>query len=455
MSQHFSILIIDDEQAQADAIAGYLKKKGYAVTIADSGTAGVRGFENASFDLVLTDYKMPDITGAEVLRKLKEIQPEIPVIVMTAYGSIESAVDLMKQGAFDYLQKPIDLDELTIAIQRAEERATLLSENAMLKQELRQRYSFDNIISQSDEMEAVLNTVARVAPSLASVLICGESGTGKELIARAVHHASNRSDGPFIPVNCAAIPESLFESELFGHEKGAFTGADQRRIGKFEQAKGGTLFIDEVGDIPLPVQVKLLRAIQLREIERLGGTDTISLDVRIVAATNRKLEEMIREGDFREDLYYRLNVITVQLPPLRSRKADIPPLVEHFIAKYCEENGKPALGISKEALDALLRYGFPGNIRELENSIQRAVVMTRGNTITVADLPTQLTAQSESASEKSHDLQLGDLNEKVEALERALIRKALEESSGNQSKAAELLHISERTLRYKLGKYGI
>ena len=455
MSQHFSILIIDDERAQADAIAGYLKKKGYAVTIADSGTAGVRGFENASFDLVLTDYKMPDITGAEVLRKLKEIQPEIPVIVMTAYGSIESAVDLMKQGAFDYLQKPIDLDELTIAIQRAEERATLLSENAMLKQELRQRYSFDNIISQSDEMEAVLNTVARVAPSLASVLICGESGTGKELIARAVHHASNRSDGPFIPVNCAAIPESLFESELFGHEKGAFTGADQRRIGKFEQAKGGTLFIDEVGDIPLPVQVKLLRAIQLREIERLGGTDTISLDVRIVAATNRKLEEMIREGDFREDLYYRLNVITVQLPPLRSRKADIPPLVEHFIAKYCEENGKPALGISKEALDALLRYGFPGNIRELENSIQRAVVMTRGNTITVADLPTQLTAQSESASEKSHDLQLGDLNEKVEALERALIRKALEESSGNQSKAAELLHISERTLRYKLGKYGI
>jgi two-component system, NtrC family, response regulator AtoC len=452
MTNNFSILVIDDESTQAEAVAGFLAKKGYHVTTASSGTKGVAAFKAESFDLVLTDFQMPDITGADVLQQVGAIQPDVPVIVMTAFGSIESAVGLMKQGAFDYLQKPIDLEELLFAIRRAEERSALISENALLRSELEERYSFSNIISQSDEMESVLNMVARVAPSQASVLVCGESGTGKELIARAIHYASERKDRSFITVNCAALPESLFESELFGHEKGAFTGAEKQRIGKFEQAHGGTLFIDEVGDIPLPIQVKLLRALQFKQIERLGGSETIELDVRIVAATNRNLDDMVAGGEFREDLFYRLNVVSIALPALRKRKEDVHALVDHYIRLYAEQNHKEVQGMTREALDALMRYEFPGNVRELENIIQRAVVMTRENLVTLSDLPSSIRREKSSDGQESFGLELGDLNLKVEALEQALIEKALAESAGNQSKAAELLNISERTLRYKKGK---
>jgi len=450
----FHILVIDDEAAQRDAIAGFLRKKGFSVHTAANGTAGVEFVADTHVDLVLTDFRMPDITGEEVLVAVREINPAIPVIVITAFGSVESAVGIMKQGAFDYVQKPVDLDELLLTIERAREHSFLVSENKLLREQLAERFSFSNIISLSDEMESVLNTAGRVAASMASVLVRGESGTGKELIARAIHQASDRADKPFVVINCAALPESLFESELFGHEKGAFTGADRQRIGKFEQADGGTLFIDEVGDIPLPIQVKLLRALQFGQIERVGGTETLDLNVRIVAATNRDLEDMMQNGSFREDLYYRLNVVTITIPPLRERRADVAPLVQEFIRKYAETNNSAVRSVSAEAMDMLMRHSFPGNVRELENIIQRAVVLSRGDTITTKDLPPAIgKLQAETHTGPHSDLlSVGDLNERIEMLERALIEKALEESGGNQVKAAELLHISERTLRYKLSK---
>ncbi len=447
----FTILIIDDEEAQRTSVAGFLKKKGFSVLSAGSGTEGVELAASRHVDLVLTDFRMPDITGEEVLRRMKDIDPDIPVIVITAYGTIESAVGLMRSGAFDYVQKPVDLDELLLVLERARERSLLISENRSLREQLVGKVSFANIISQSAEMELVLNTAARVASSKASVLIRGESGTGKELIAHTIHAAGERRDKPFVVVNCAAIPESLFESELFGHEKGAFTGAERQRIGKFEQADGGTLFIDEAGDIPLPIQVKLLRALQFGEIERLGGSETLRVDARIIAATNRPLEELIRDGKFREDLYYRLNVVTITLPALRARKADVGPLVQEFMRKFSEQNGKSLTGISREAMDLLLRYDYPGNIRELENIIQRAVVLGRSETITTQDLPPNIQHVMDAASlQNLTDVQTGDLNLAVEKLEQAMIEKALHESGGNQVRAAALLNISERTLRYKL-----
>lgn len=447
----FTILIIDDESAQREAIAGFLRKHSYTVLTAASGVAGVDAVKAQHVDLVLTDFRMPDIDGAEVLRRLRELSPDIPVVVITAFGSVERAVDIMKAGAFDYIQKPVDLEELLLTIERARERSLLISENRILREQLEGRASFNAMISQSGEMEEVLNTAARVAESKASVLLRGESGTGKEVIARAIHEASDRRDKPFVVVNCAALPETLFESELFGHEKGAFTGAERQRIGKFEQADGGTLFIDEVGDIPLLIQVKLLRALQFGQIERLGGDRTLSLDVRIVAATNRDLEAMIRDGQFREDLYYRLNVVTITIPPLRKRKADIGPLVQDFIRRFAELNGKAVHSISREAMDALTRYDFPGNVRELENIIQRAVVLSRGEALTTHDLPPNVQHAHSTPSRLSlGEIGVGDLNEAVAALEQAMIEKALEESGGNQVKAAALLNISERTLRYKL-----
>ncbi len=447
----FTILIIDDESAQREAIAGFLRKHSYTVLTAASGVAGVDAAKAQHVDLVLTDFRMPDIDGAEVLRRLRELSPDIPVVVITAFGSVERAVDIMKAGAFDYIQKPVDLEELLLTIERARERSLLISENRILREQLEGRASFNAMISQSGEMEEVLNTAARVAESKASVLLRGESGTGKEVIARAIHEASDRRDKPFVVVNCAALPETLFESELFGHEKGAFTGAERQRIGKFEQADGGTLFIDEVGDIPLLIQVKLLRALQFGQIERLGGDRTLSLDVRIVAATNRDLEAMIRDGQFREDLYYRLNVVTITIPPLRKRKADIGPLVQDFIRRFAELNSKAVHSISREAMDALTRYDFPGNVRELENIIQRAVVLSRGEALTTHDLPPNVQHAHSTPSRLSlGEIGVGDLNEAVAALEQAMIEKALEESGGNQVKAAALLNISERTLRYKL-----
>lgn len=451
------ILLIDDESSQRDPLKGFLSKKSFEVFGADSCDSGMEILKTEQIDIIISDYKMPGKTGKDVIIEAKAINPLTPVILMTAHGNIELAVELMKLGAFDYIQKPVELEELLQIIDRAQERQLLISENTVLKRQLKERYSFDSIISNSGEMEEALNTAGRIAKSKASVMIRGESGTGKELVAKAIHYASDRKDKPFVVVNCAAMPETLFESELFGHEKGAYTGANKQRIGKFEQADGGTLFIDEVGDIPLQVQVKLLRAVQFGEFERLGGSKTIKPDVRIITATNRNLEEMISNGNFREDLYYRFNVVMLNLPALRRRKTDIVPLVNHFIKKYSDINGRNIKSISKEAADLLLKYDFPGNVRELENIVQRAVVLTRNDIITIKDLPgldnNMLSASSNASC--FDNLEISSLNNKVEQLEKSLISQALEQTAGNQVRAAEMLDISERTLRYKLSKYNI
>ncbi len=452
---NIKLLIVDDEQAQADALSGFFKKRGYTVFTAYNLADVNNVLESDAIDICLTDLKLKDTNGGEVLSLVKSKNPHTPVIVMTAYGSVDDAVGLMKDGAFDFIQKPIDLKELTAIISKAEDNCYLVSENSQLKKELECCNKFENIISHSKSMEQVLNTAARVAPSKAGVLIRGESGTGKELIAKAIHLNSPRKNKPFVVVNCAAMPDTLFESELFGHEKGSYTGAVKQRIGKFEEADGGTLFIDEAGDIPPQIQVKLLRAIQFGEIQRLGSNEVIRPDVRIIAATNRDLETMISEGEFREDLYYRFNIVTIKLPALRERKEDIPYLIDHFIKSYSEMNGKEVSSISKEALAELIHYSFPGNIRELQNIIQRAVVLSRDNMVKLQDLPDEIRGHSHSETVDCDHMTLGNLNQKVENLEKSLIRKALAESGGNQVKAAELLEISERTLRYKISKYKI
>jgi two-component system NtrC family response regulator len=373
---------------------------------------------------------------------------------MTAYGSVEDAVKIMKAGAYDYLSKPIDLDELEAVLEKIGEKRFLISENKMLKQQLEEKFKFNSILSESGEMEEVLNTAGRVAPSKASVLVRGESGTGKELIARAIHFASPRKDKPFVTVNISSLSENLLESELFGHEKGAFTGASSQRIGRFEEANGGTLFIDEVGDIPLQAQVKLLRAIQFNEIQRLGGNTTINIDVRIITATHRNLEDMISNNEFREDLFYRLNVVSICIPPLRKRKSDIPILTDHFIKSYSDINAKMIKGLSSEAMDQLMKYNYPGNIRELENIIERAVVLCRDDYITKNDLPNQIHKISEKSILDPNNLDDG-YEEKVKTFEREVITEALSRTNGNKSAAARLMKITERHLRSRMDILGI
>jgi Nif-specific regulatory protein len=451
-----TILVIEDETAQLQVLTGFLEKQRFDVIGSPSGAEGIEIARERNIDLVLTDYRMPDKDGLEVLREIKNINPEIVVILMTAYGTEEIAVQAMKEGAFDYLTKPIlNLDELEIIVRKALERKQLVSENVELRRQLEGRYQFHEIVSGSAEMEEVINTAGRAARSKATVLVRGESGTGKELIARAIHYTSPRKDSPFVAVNCAALSQNLLESELFGHEKGAFTGADKQRRGRFEQADGGTIFIDEVGDIPLSTQVKLLRVLQEREFQRVGGNETIKVDVRVIAATNKDLEEMVEDDEFREDLFYRLNVISIRIPPLRERRGDISPLISHFISRYAVENDKEIDGVSKEAMDVLMKYDYPGNVRELENAIERAVVMARGTIVAAEDLPVHIrSTRSESESSYSNT-ESRSLPEMVENLERHLIADALAESDGNQSKAAGLLGISERNLRYKLKKYNM
>ena len=450
----FKILLIDDEPAQITSIKAFLKRRNYSVLTASSGTEGMKIIESKKVDLVLSDFRMPDMTGLEVVKAIKAYNPEISVVVITAFSDTEDAVKVMKEGAFDYLSKPIDLDELEILIKKVIELSYLKSENKLLKDQLREKFKFDAIISQSGEMEEVLNTAGRVAPSNATVLIRGESGTGKELIAKAVHYSSTRSEKAMITVNCAALSEGLLESELFGHEKGAFTGASAKHIGRFEQADGGTLFIDEIGDIGLQTQVKLLRVLQFGEFERVGGSKTIKVNVRVVTATNRNLEDLIQKGKFREDLLYRINVVTINLPSLRERKMDIPILIRHFIDKYSLENQKEIEGISKEAQDYLMKYHFPGNIRELENIIERAVVLSRDEIITTSDLPSGLLITSEKHILDPHDF-TDSYPGKVSAFETEMIDKALELKFGNQSQAAKLLGITERHLRSRMQKLGI
>lgn len=450
---NFSILIVDDEDAQRSVLKGYLEKKGYRIFSASSGNEGIKTVQNNIIDIILSDFKMPDKTGLEVLEEVKKINPEISFVILTAYGTIENAVKAMRLGAFDYISKPVDLDELDLMIERIIENRNLKSENQILKNQLKEKFKIDSFISQSPKMEEVLSVASRAADSRATVLITGESGTGKEVLAKSIHYVSSRKDKPFVAVNIPALPETLLESELFGHEKGAFTGAEKSKKGRFELAHEGTIFLDEIGDIPINLQVKLLRVLQEHQIEKLGSTDTVNIDVRIIAATHQNLEQKIKDGSFREDLFYRLNIVSLNIPPLRERKEDILPLIEHFIEKYSKENGRENLSLSKETVDTLIKYNFPGNVRELENIIERAVVLSRGNTITVNDLPNVV--KGFKAEKEIPANEETTLIEQVEELEKKLIFDALTKSNGNQSPAGRLLGLTERNLRYKMQKYGI
>jgi two-component system NtrC family response regulator len=448
------ILIAEDEKNQRDLLEGFLKKEGFSVDAVANGREALQKLEGNFFDIALIDYKMPELDGLQTLREIRRLYPDLPVVMMTAYGTVETAVASMKEGALDYLTKPVDLEELLLILQKVMERSSLIRENKELRARLQERYMFNNIVYGSPKMEEVMGLVARVAPSQATVLIRGESGTGKELIANAIHYTSPRSKKPLVKVSCSAIPETLLESELFGHEKGAFTGATQRRIGRFEEAESGTIFLDEIGDLSPSIQVKLLRILQEKEFQRLGSNLTLKTDVRVITATHRNLEEAVKNGYFREDLYYRLNVISIHLPPLRERKEDIPLLIDYFLKKYSKENQKSLSDISKEARAMILRYSYPGNVRELENLIERAVVLCRGEIITTQDLPFHL---QEGKSERLREFPKKEksLPESLEEIEKDLIIKALHQHQGVQTKAAESLGISERVLRYKMKKYRI
>ena len=445
------VLIVEDDRSQREMLREALEEEGFEVEEAASGEDALRRLWEVSPDIVLLDYRLPGLNGGEVLKRIRAENPLIQVVMITAYGSVEQAVEAMRSGAFHYITKPVNFDELFLVLRRAQERIHLIRENQVLKERLEGRAGFKGIVYVSRAMEEVMSLVARVAVSNATVLVTGESGTGKELIAAAIHYASPRAEGPFIRVNLAALPETLLESELFGHERGAFTGADRRRIGRFEAAKGGTLFLDEIGDLPLQTQVKLLRVLQERVIERLGSNEPIPVDVRVIAATHQDIENLVREGRFREDLYYRLNVVRIHIPPLRERKEDIPVLVDAFLRRFSEREGKRIRGLTKEALDALVAYDYPGNVRELENIIERAVVLARGEYITLEDLPFTLRPNG-VVREREHRL---TLNDHLEALEKSLILDALIKHQWVQTRAAEELGISERVLRYKMAKYGL
>ena len=442
------VLVVDDERRQSDILQMILEAEGYETTAAGNGRQALQTAQGGGFDVVLTDLKMPDLNGIELLGEILKLQPSPLVVLMTAHGTIDSAVDAMRKGAFDYLTKPLEKDELLLVLRRAMERTHLVRENRMLHEQLRDRFRLDKIVGAHGSMQDVFRVVHKVAGSVSTVLIYGESGTGKELVARALHHESDRRGRPFYAVNAAALPESILEAELFGHEKGAFTGAEMRKIGLFEQASGSTLFLDEVGDLKRDLQVKLLRALQEREILRVGGTERIHIDVRIVAATNQDLERAVREGRFREDLYYRLNVIPIVLPPLRDRRTDIPLLVDHFLAKYA---GGRARGVSEDSLKTLMAYDWPGNVRELESVIERALLLGEGELIVPADLPASLRSGA-GGPKRAMDLEIPDAGIDLEAVERSLILKALDKAGGNVTRAARLLGLSRRTLQYRIEK---
>jgi two-component system NtrC family response regulator len=449
MSDRFRVLVVDDEAPQRELVSGFLARHGFDVQTAGDGEEALARLRAEPADVVLTDQKMPGISGLELLDAARRLNPEVAVVVVTAYGTIEDAVAAIKTGASDYLTKPLNLEALLHRLAQVRDRQHLLRENRELRQALQERHRVEGILGESGLMQEVLSLVRRVAASDATVLIRGESGTGKELIAKAIHYASRRASEPLVRVNCAALPETLLESELFGHERGAFTGAVAARRGRFEVADGGSLFLDEIGDLPAHLQVKLLRVLQEREIERLGASHPLRVNVRVLAATHRDLEDLVRRERFRDDLYYRLNVVTITVPPLRVRREDIPGLLDHFVRKFAAANGRVIRGLTKEAREALLRYDYPGNVRELENLVERAVVLTRDDVIALADLPLSLqAAEPPTAREQT-------LPAAVEGLERRLIGAALGQADGVQTRAADFLGISERVLRYKLQKYGL
>jgi len=447
------IVVIDDEVNAATALETLLREDGYEVGSANDARAGLALAEKNDPDVVLTDLRMPGMDGLELLSKIKGMHPETMVIVMTAYGTVKTAVRAMKLGAEDYLAKPIDVEELEVILQRVLEKKRLLEETRVLRERVQRKYHLEALVGECPEMLAAFKTVRQVAPSSSSVLLLGESGTGKELFAQALHQNSPRKDKPFIKVACAALPETLLESELFGHEKGSFTGALYARAGRFEMADGGTLFLDEIGDVSPTVQVKLLRFLEEREFERVGGNRTYKVDVRIVCATHRDLKKKLEEGTFREDLYYRLNVIEIHIPPLRERGEDIPVLAHHFLKRYAEANGKDVRGISDEALALLLGHRWPGNVRELENAIERAVVLASEPVLTPDHFPTLRRIGAAPAAAGAGGAGVAIPGSTFAAIEREAILRTLEAVGGSTSRAASLLQISARKIQYKLKEY--
>jgi len=448
------ILILDDEKNYLLILDAMLSDAGYAVTALDDPEMGLAYLEESEVDVVITDMKMPKVTGKQVLEFVKKNYAHVPVIIMTAFGSIEGAVEAMRYGAFDYIAKPFANDELLLTVDKAARFAQAQRENIMLRQSLEDRYSQHQIIGRGKAMQRVLELVTKAAPSKSTVLITGESGTGKELIAKAIHYASPRKTGAFVSVNCMALSSGVLESELFGHEKGSFTGAVARKRGRFEMAHEGTIFLDEIGELSADLQVKLLRVLQERKIERVGGAETLDVDIRVLAATNKNLEEAVASGEFREDLFYRLNVVRLDMPPLRERREDIPILAAHFLERYAAENAKPFKGFSPEAVDYLTAYEWPGNVRQLQNVIERCVVLSSGDLIGVEDLPLEI-KDEESQYKSAVDLLPVriNLNETLEKIELALVRRALARSNFVQVKAAEMLGLSKSLLQYKLKKY--
>jgi two-component system response regulator HydG len=454
MKQKNTILIVEDDQAHRAMLRVLLAGWGYQISEVEDGDAAIDAIHSKPYSAVLMDIRMANVSGLEALSEMKKFNPAIPIIIMTAYASVDTAVEALKKGAYDYLTKPLDFDELKMTISRAVDHSRLKEENRVLRESLGVQFDRRNLIGSSPAMVRLFEMVAQVAPSEATVLITGESGTGKEMIAGAIHFNSFRKNGPFVRINCAAITETLLESELFGHEKGAITGADRRKEGKFRQAEGGSLFLDEVSEMSLAMQVKLLRVIQEREVTRVGGEDVIKVDVRIIAATNRDLMESIREGRFREDLFYRLNVVALNMPPLRERKEDIPLLAQHFLAVFSEKNHKKIRGFTPQAIDRLIRYSWPGNVRELMNAVERAVVMSRNEYLDERDL-SLINRQSAVVSGTNGEAAHLFNNLPLDEVEKSTILNMLEQVRGNKSEAARRLGITRRTLHQKLKRYGM
>lgn len=445
----FTLLIIDDEKNIRDGLAANFELEDYNVKTAASGEEGIELISKGDIDLVITDLRMPGISGEEVLKHVATVTPGIPVIILTGHGSIDAAVDAMRHGAYDFLTKPLNLDQLGMIVKRALESREMKLEHQELKKSVESKAAFKGMIGKSPAMQKIQETIAKAAASKASVLITGESGVGKEVVARAVHELSNRKDKKMVDVHCAALSETLLESELFGHEKGAFTGADHLQKGRFERAHGSTIFLDEIGEINQSVQIKILRVLAEKKFERVGGEQTINVDVRVVAATNKNLEEEIKAGRFREDLYYRLNVIHIHVPPLRERKSDLPLLMASFLATFNEENGKSIKGFDNKAKSAMNRYDWPGNIRELRNCVESAVVMCSGDEITLDDLPPNVSSNS---GEDTIQIPFGTT---LDAAERIVIEQNLAANKNNKTKTAEILGIGRKTLQRKLAEWGI
>ncbi len=451
------ILIIDDTTYVLDLLADFLKSRGFEVDCAANGEQGIAALGREAYDLVMTDLKMPGADGMDVLRFAINHCPETICIIMTGHGTIKNAVEAVRSGAYDYLTKPIDLEEIMIAVQRAIEFRNLKRENILLRNQLRKKYKFENIVGDSPAMQKVFQTIEKVADTDSTIMILGESGTGKELVARAVHYNSSRSKGPLVPVNCAAIPSELLESELFGHEKGAFTNAIRTRVGRFELAQGGTIFLDEIGDMDPVLQSKLLRVLQDRSFERIGGTRTIQVDIRVITATHRNLRELVEQGRFREDLYYRLNVIPITIPALREHKSDIPLLIQHFLTQFIRTKNWQIQGIDAEATRKLMEYDWPGNIRELENMIERIVILTNNEVITLTDLPERI--QNIQPKDQGLPFEIPEegisLDSAVNEFERRLILQALARTGWVKNKAAQLLNLNRTTLIEKIKRQNL